>query len=92
MRLTWREREIDRQAIGVHDRVNLAATTSRSGCPKTNDTRGSAVRYRASIRVRYLFRFCAVTRNFPPASMPVQYHQDRCRSQPRNILVSVHCT
>ena len=24
MRLTWREREMDRQAIGVHDRVNLA--------------------------------------------------------------------
>ena len=46
----------------------------------------------ASNRVRYLFRFSAVTRNFPPASMPVQYHQDRCRSQPRNILVSVHCT
>ena len=49
------------------------------------------VRYRASIRMRYLFRFSAVTRNFPPASMPVQYHQDRCRSQPRNILVSTHC-
>jgi hypothetical protein len=60
--------------------------------PKTNDTRASAIRYRAWICVRYLFRFSAVTRNFPPASMPVQYHQDRCRSQPRNILVSTHCT
>jgi len=60
--------------------------------PKTNDSRGSAVRYRASIRMRYLFRFSAVTRNFPPASMPVQYHQARCPSQPRNILVSLHCT
>jgi len=66
----------------------FAATTF----PKTNDSRGSAVRYRASIRTLYLFRFSAVTRNFPPASMPVQYHQDRCRSQPRNILVSTHCT
>jgi hypothetical protein len=58
---------------------------------RRNDRGRSAVRYRASIRVRYLFRFSAVTRNFPPFSMPVQYHHDRFRSQPRNILVSTHC-
>src|SRR5256885_16665586 len=32
---------------------------------RRNDRGRSAVRYRAPIRVRYLFRFSAVTRNFP---------------------------
>jgi hypothetical protein len=58
----------------------------------TRSSNSRHVRYWASIRMRYLFRFSAVTRNFPPASMPVQYHQDLFRSQPRNILVSMHCT
>jgi len=69
------------------DSVPGADTMSRV----SEDKRRSAVRYRASIRMRYRFRFSAVTRNFPPASMPVKYHQDRFRSQPRNILVSTHC-
>jgi hypothetical protein len=49
-------------------------------------------KYRPRFGLRYLFRFSAVTRNFPPASMPLQYHQDRWWFQPRNILVSTHCT
>jgi hypothetical protein len=60
--------------------------------PKTNDRRSSAVRYRASIRGRYLYRLASVTRNLPAIIKLVQYHQARCRSQPVNILVSVHCT
>jgi hypothetical protein len=81
--------------ISSSDRGSKPGSTlffAATAFPKANDSRGSAVRYRASIRMRYLFRFSAVTRNFPPASMPVQNHQDRCRSQPRNILVSTHCT
>ena len=69
------------------DSVPSADTMSRV----SEDKRRSAVCYRASIRMRYLFRFSAVTRIFPPFSMPVQYHHDRFRSQPRNILVSTHC-
>jgi hypothetical protein len=69
------------------DSVPGADTMSRV----SEDKRRSAVRYWAPIQMRYLFRFSAVTRNFPPFSMPVQYHQDRFRSQPRNILVSTHC-
>src|SRR5580765_995456 len=60
----------------------------RCGHRVTYPTR--AVRCCAPIRTRYRFRFSAVTRNFPPFSMPVQYHHDRFRSQPRNILVSTH--
>jgi hypothetical protein len=74
---------------GILDLYCICSDSIRAVGGMTHELQLSAI---ASIRVRYLFRFSAVTRNFPPASMPVQYHQDRCRSHPRNILVSVHCT
>jgi len=77
--------------LGPHN--NAVARIARAeGVTRLDDiliTRSPKCRLRLGLR--YLFLFSAVTRNFPPFSIPVQYHHDRFRSQPRNILVSTHC-
>ena len=82
--------EVCEAAVPVSSTVDRTATAD--GATRLDDiliTRSPKCRPRLGLR--YLFRFSAVTRNFPPFSMPVQYHHDRFRSQPRNILVSTHC-
>jgi hypothetical protein len=81
--------EVCEAAVPLSNTVDRTATAE--GATRLDDTLITrSPKYRPRFGLRYLFRFSAVTRNFPPFSMPVQYHHDRFRSQPVNILVSTH--
>jgi hypothetical protein len=84
--------EVCEAAVPLSNTVDKTATAE--GATRLGDiliTRSPQSADQCHPGMRYLFRFSAVSRNFPPFSIPVQYHQDRFRSQPRNILVSTHC-
>ena len=66
-------------AVPLRPHNNAVARIATAECVIRHDdtliTRSPKCRPRFGLR--YLFLFSAVTRNFPPFSMPLQYHQDR---------------